>query len=178
MFQDEAGFGRINKPKYCWCKKGIRPSVPCHHIRECRYAYGTVEPVTGDSFFLIMPYSNTDCMTVFWENSASNMLTTSYCWFVMVRHGINPKHLLFPIILNCSICHLPHLKWTLLNRSGKKFVSVALEMRHLRLWEKWWIVFVIPFARLLILPFQALLDAAGYCLFLTHISMNCIKTTW
>lgn len=40
MFQDEAGFGRINKPKYCWCKKGIRPSVPCHHIREYRYVYG------------------------------------------------------------------------------------------------------------------------------------------
>ena len=28
MFQDEAGFGRINKPKYCWCEKGIRPNVP------------------------------------------------------------------------------------------------------------------------------------------------------
>lgn len=65
MFQDEAGFGRINKPKYCWCEKGIRPSVPCHHIREYRYAYGAVEPVTGESFFLIMPYSNTDCMAVF-----------------------------------------------------------------------------------------------------------------
>ena len=32
MFQDEAGFGRINKPKYCWCEKGVRPSVPCHHM--------------------------------------------------------------------------------------------------------------------------------------------------
>lgn len=28
MFQDEAGFGRINTPKYCWCEKGTRPSVP------------------------------------------------------------------------------------------------------------------------------------------------------
>ena len=53
MFQDEAGFGRINKPKYCWCKKGIRPSVPCHHIREYRYAFGAVEPLTGDNFFKI-----------------------------------------------------------------------------------------------------------------------------
>ena len=43
MFQDEAGFGRINHPKYCWCEKGIRPSVPCHHIREYRYAYGAME---------------------------------------------------------------------------------------------------------------------------------------
>lgn len=65
MFQDEAGFGRINKPKYCWCFKGLRPSVPCHHIREYRYAYGAVEPKTGKSFFLVLPYCNTDCMNVF-----------------------------------------------------------------------------------------------------------------
>lgn len=65
MFQDEAGFGRINKPKYCWCKKGFRPSVPCHHIREYRYVYGAVEPLTGDSCFLVMPYCNTLCMNIF-----------------------------------------------------------------------------------------------------------------
>ena len=65
MFQDEAGFGRINKPKYCWCRKGTRPSVPCHHIREYRYAYGAMEPLTGDSCFLIMPYCNTVCMNIF-----------------------------------------------------------------------------------------------------------------
>lgn len=65
MFQDEAGFGRINKPKNCWCEKGIRPSVPCHHIREYRYAYGSVEPLTGENFFLIMPYCNTVCMNIF-----------------------------------------------------------------------------------------------------------------
>ena len=65
MFQDEAGFGRINKPKYCWCRKGTRPSVPCHHIREYRYAYGAAEPQTGESFFLVMPYCNTVCMNIF-----------------------------------------------------------------------------------------------------------------
>jgi putative transposase len=67
MFQDEAGFGRINKPKYCWCYKGLRPVVPCHHIREYRYAYGAVDPTDGESFFLILPYCNTDCMNVFLE---------------------------------------------------------------------------------------------------------------
>lgn len=67
MFQDEAGFGRINKPNYCWCEKGTRPSVSCHHIREYRYAYGAIEPKTGDSFFLVMPYCNTDCTNVFLE---------------------------------------------------------------------------------------------------------------
>ena len=65
MFQDEAGFGRINKPKYCWSEKGVRPSVPCHHIREYRYAYGAVEPLTGGSSFLILPYCNCACMNIF-----------------------------------------------------------------------------------------------------------------
>lgn len=39
--------------------------MPCHYIREYRYAYGAVEPLTGESFFLIMPFCNTDCMNVF-----------------------------------------------------------------------------------------------------------------
>ncbi len=65
MFQDEAGFGRINKPKYCWCEKGVRPVVPCQHIREYRYAYGSVDPFTGDSFFLVLPWCNTACTNIF-----------------------------------------------------------------------------------------------------------------
>lgn len=67
MFQDEACFGRINKPKYCWCRKGIRPQVPCHHIREYRYTYGAVEPKTGENFFLVMPNCNTYNMNVFMQ---------------------------------------------------------------------------------------------------------------
>lgn len=65
MFQDEAGFGRINTPQSCWCPKGIRPSVPCHHIREYMYAFGAVEPLNGDNFFLVLPYCNTTCMNLF-----------------------------------------------------------------------------------------------------------------
>ena len=65
MFQDEAGFGRINKPKRCCCSKKMRPSVPCRHIREYRYDYGAVEPTTGKHFFLVLPRCDTDCMNVF-----------------------------------------------------------------------------------------------------------------
>ena len=65
MFEDEAGFGRINKPKRCWCPKGFRPSVPCHHIREYRYAFGAVEPLTGENFFLAMPNCDTKCTNTF-----------------------------------------------------------------------------------------------------------------
>ena len=78
MFQDEAGFGRINKPKRCWCKKKIRPSVPCHHIREYRYAYGAVEPMTGENFFLVMPYCSTNCMNTFLEEFIRNKYKTHH----------------------------------------------------------------------------------------------------
>ena len=67
MFQDEAGFGRINKPKRCWCPRGMRPSVPCHHVREYRYLYGAVSPQDGELFTLVLPYANTVCMNVFLE---------------------------------------------------------------------------------------------------------------
>ena len=84
MFDDEAGFGRINKPRYCWCRKGIRPTVPCHHIREYRYAYGAVEPLTGEHFFLVLPYSNTICMNLFLKNLSE---THSNDWIILVCDG-------------------------------------------------------------------------------------------
>ena len=68
MFEDEAGFGRINKPTRCLCPKGIRPTVPCLHIREYRYVFGAVGPKTGESYFLILPWCNTECMNYFLED--------------------------------------------------------------------------------------------------------------
>lgn len=64
---DEAGFGRISRPKRCWCRKGTRPAVPCHHIREYRYAYGAADPADGESFFLVLPHCSTEWMNVFLE---------------------------------------------------------------------------------------------------------------
>ena len=51
IFEDEASFGRINKPKYCWCNNKFRPCVSCHYIREYRYAFGAVESLTEERFF-------------------------------------------------------------------------------------------------------------------------------
>ena len=64
MFRDEAGSGRINKPKRCWCSKAARSSVPCHHRREYRHACGAVEAVTGEHFFLALPRCDTICVNV------------------------------------------------------------------------------------------------------------------
>lgn len=105
MFQDEAGFGRINKPRYCWCRKGVRPSVPCHHIREYRYAYGAVNPQYGESFFLVLPYCNTVCMNIFLRE-----LSAAYPddYIILVADGAvwhKASGLVIPV--NIEIIHLP-----------------------------------------------------------------------
>ena len=65
MFWDEAGFGRISELAYCWCPQGVRPIVPHHRIREYVYAYGAVDPIDGESCFIIAPKCNTDWANVF-----------------------------------------------------------------------------------------------------------------
>ena len=59
MFEDEAGFGRINEPSSCWAPEGIRPVVPCQMVREHVQVYGAVDPISGDDFFVIAPICNT-----------------------------------------------------------------------------------------------------------------------
>lgn len=68
MLQDEAGSGRISELKYCWRRKGSRPSVPCYYIRE--YRYGAEEPLTGGPCVLLMPCCNTICKNIFLEELA------------------------------------------------------------------------------------------------------------
>ena len=36
--------------------------------REYRYAYGAVEPLTGETFFLVLPFSDTVYMNVFLDH--------------------------------------------------------------------------------------------------------------
>jgi len=62
MFQDEAIFGRIGKIYKCWAFKGFRPTVIQQKIREYRYLFGSVDPFTGDSFFMV--YSHCDTVTM------------------------------------------------------------------------------------------------------------------
>ena len=73
MYQDEAGFGRISKMSSCWAPQGIRPSIPCHYMREYRYCYGAVDAQTGDSFFLIAGGCNTE-----WTNEFLRQVSQAY----------------------------------------------------------------------------------------------------
>ena len=64
-FQDEARFGRMQNPVSCWAPEGFRPHVKLQRVREYTHVYSAVCPIDGDSFSLILPYANTEMMTIF-----------------------------------------------------------------------------------------------------------------
>jgi putative transposase len=61
MFQDEAVFGRIGKIVKCWAWNGCRPTVLQQKIRQFRYVFGAVDPLSGAKSFRI--YSHCDTVT-------------------------------------------------------------------------------------------------------------------
>lgn len=105
MFQDEAGFGRINKPRSCWTPLKERPNVPSHHIRQYRYAYGAISPRNGESFFLALPYSTTDCMNIFLTELSKNYKDN----FIILICDNAPWHRSKGLVVpsNIKILHIP-----------------------------------------------------------------------
>ena len=67
MFQDEARFGRIHTPKACWAPAPMRPSVARQMVREYIYVFGAVSPCDGRHDSLILPWANTEAMSLFLE---------------------------------------------------------------------------------------------------------------
>lgn len=65
MFQDEARFGRITKPKRCWAPEHVRPTVPQQIIREYTYIYAAISPQDGMLDTLILPDMYSHTMNVF-----------------------------------------------------------------------------------------------------------------
>lgn len=49
MFQDEARFGRMSRPRRCWAPPGTRPVMKNGYEREFTYVYGAVSPIEARS---------------------------------------------------------------------------------------------------------------------------------
>ena len=65
FFQDEARFGRISQLQRCWGPRGQRAIVPAQHIRQYTYVFAALEPLTGDTVSLILPWVNGEMMSLF-----------------------------------------------------------------------------------------------------------------
>lgn len=62
MFQDEARFGRMARPKRCWASKGCRPVMANGYERQFTYVYGAVSPLEGEMEWMLCQEMNTDRM--------------------------------------------------------------------------------------------------------------------
>lgn len=65
MFQDEARFGRMAKPRRCWAPRPCRPVMLNGYEREFVYVYGSVSPHEGEFDWKICPQMNTQRMNGF-----------------------------------------------------------------------------------------------------------------
>lgn len=65
MAEDEGRFGRINAPRRAWAPPAVRPVAPRQIVREYVYVFAAVGPRCGRMTSLILPFANTDMMTLF-----------------------------------------------------------------------------------------------------------------
>ncbi len=107
--------------------------VKAQHIRQYTYVYSAIEPKTGESVSLIMPYADTACMNVFLEELSGRYADDE---LVLVLDGASwhrSKGLVVPSNI-CLVCLPPYstelnpveqlwakMKWALtsLIRSGQ-----------------------------------------------------------
>lgn len=65
LFQDEARFGRMTRPKRCWAPAPLRPTMRNGYEREFVYVYGAVSPREGELDWRLCREMNTARMGEF-----------------------------------------------------------------------------------------------------------------
>jgi len=70
MFQDEGRFGLLGTPRRCWAPLGMRPVVGARLQRKYLYAFSAVSPHDGVMDSLVLPWANTQTMSMFLDEVA------------------------------------------------------------------------------------------------------------
>jgi len=70
MFQDEARFGRMVRPKRCWAPAPLRPVISNGYERQFVYVYGAVSPLEGELDWKLCREMNTCAWASFCPRSA------------------------------------------------------------------------------------------------------------
>ncbi|WP_162854742.1 IS630 family transposase [Sphingobium estronivorans] len=63
-FQDEAGVGQKNIITRRWARRGTRPSAPKDQRTKSAYIFGAICPELGKGAGLVLPFCNTDTMSL------------------------------------------------------------------------------------------------------------------
>ncbi len=63
--QDESRFGLLTIRRRRLTARGVQPIGQVQQVFESFYVYGAVEPITGERFFLELPYLNAEMFQLF-----------------------------------------------------------------------------------------------------------------
>lgn len=87
FFQDEARFGQKGRLCHRWWLKGQRPPGLCDQRFDWTYLYAAVEPITGDSFALVLPTVSTVAMNRFLADFAATLAPEDHVVLVLDGAG-------------------------------------------------------------------------------------------
>src|SRR5215471_5760318 len=73
MAEDEGRFGLMNTIRRCWAPKPLRPVVARQMVRESLYVFAAVCPQLGYVSALLVPYANSQMMTLFLAHVAAEL---------------------------------------------------------------------------------------------------------
>jgi transposase len=68
--QDESRIGLLPIVRHRITAQGVQPTIRSSYCFESFYLYGAVAPTTGESFFLELPYLNTETFQIFVDEFA------------------------------------------------------------------------------------------------------------
>lgn len=86
LFEDESRFGRISDRRRCWGPLPNRPEVGQQVIREFVFTLAAVCPADGRIASLIMPWVDTEIMSVFLTHTAAQF-PEEFCLIFMDGAG-------------------------------------------------------------------------------------------
>jgi transposase len=102
MFQDEARFGRISSPKACWAPLGMRPEAKAQIVRQYLHVFGAVSPKDGKHDSLVLPYADTDAMSIFLREAAKRHPKEHILMFMDQAAWHKAKALKIPLSMELS----------------------------------------------------------------------------
>ena len=74
--EDETRYGTIQDTYRRITAPGVKPVAKVDWTYEATYLYGAVEPLTGESCFLELPYLNTTCFQIFIDHLSETFANT------------------------------------------------------------------------------------------------------
>lgn len=91
LAEDAGRFGLISCLKRCWAPKPVRPTVAQHIVRQSLYIFAAVCPQLGHVTALLLPYANSQMMTLFLAHVAAE-LSAYFLVMLVDRAGWHLSH--------------------------------------------------------------------------------------